>query len=88
MVFSEEENEPEAIKDIMRQSKTILTEENLRKYLTDETTTLNLEHHYWISNSVISKLSLLVPNLQELSLRRMPQITNMVFARMFEDKWS
>jgi len=83
MVFSEDENEPEAIKDLMRQQKTILTEENLKKYLTEETKTLNLEHHYWISNSVISKLSLLVPNLQELSLRRMPQITNMIFANLF-----
>ena len=83
MAFSEDENEPEAIKDLMRQQKTILTEENLKKYLTEETTTLNLEHHYWISNSVISKLSLLVPNLQELSLRRMPQITNMIFANLF-----
>ena len=61
--FSEDEVEPEAIANLRRQKNTVLTEENLKKYLNHETTGLNLEHHYWVSNSFISKISLLAPNL-------------------------
>jgi hypothetical protein len=54
----------------------VLTEENLKEYISGETAKINLENHYWISNSFISKLGRMAPNLLELSLRRMPQITN------------
>lgn len=43
----------------------------MKGYLTAETTSLNLENHYWISNNFISKMSHLAPNLQSLSLSRM-----------------
>ena len=56
-----------------------------KEYLTPETVKLNLENHYWISNSFISKLSKMAPNLQQLSLRRMPQITNQFFAEAFKE---
>jgi len=32
---------------------------------------LNLEHHYWIKESILDKIGRMAPNLQELSLRRM-----------------
>ena len=77
-------DEPEEIHNLRRQPNTVLTEENLKEYLTNETVKVNLENHYWISNSFISKLGRMSPNLQELSLRRMPQITNQVFAEVFD----
>ena len=49
----------------------ILTEENLRAILNDETERLNLENHYWIKNTFIEKIGRMATNLQELSLRRM-----------------
>jgi len=69
-------DEPEELHNLRRQPQTVLTEENLKEYLTETTGKVNLENHYWISNSFISKLGRMSPNLQELSLRRMPQITN------------
>lgn len=53
----------------------MLTEENLRKYLTGDTVKLNLEHHYWLKDSFLSKVGRMAPNLQHLSLRRL-KITN------------
>ena len=70
--------------NLKRQPATILTEENLKSLLNGETQKLNLENHYWISNSFISKLSHMAPNLLELSLRRMPQVTNLNFAEAFQ----
>lgn len=65
-------DDPEELANLKRQPATILTEENLKSLLNSETQKLNLENHYWISNSFISKLSHMAPNLLELSLRRMP----------------
>ena len=63
---------------------TILTEENLKEYLTENTGKINFENFYWLSNNFIAKLGKMCPNLQQLSLRRMPQITNKIWAEMFE----
>jgi len=62
--------------------RTVLTEENLRKYLSQETLRLNLEHHYWLKDSFVSKLGRMAPNLQVLSLRRL-KITDDAFFEMF-----
>jgi hypothetical protein len=78
-------DDPEEIANLKRQPATVLNEENLKEYLTPETVKLNLENHYWISNSFISKLSKMAPNLRQLSLRRMPQITNQFFAEAFKE---
>jgi len=51
---------------------TILTEENLKEYLTENTGKINFENFYWLSNNFIAKLGKMCPNLQQLSLRRMP----------------
>lgn len=64
--------------------KTILNEENLREYLSEETLRLNLENHYWIKNNMIDKVGRMAPNIQVLSLRRMKFITNPVFAEIFK----
>lgn len=77
-------DEPEEIHNLRRQPHTVLTEENLKEYLNDQTVKVNLENHYWISNSFISKIGRMSPNLLTLSLRRMPQITNQIFAEVFE----
>lgn len=71
-----EENEPEDIRNIKRLPNKILTEENLVRILSDETEKLNLENHYWLSSSFIGKISSVAPNIQELCLRRMPNINN------------
>jgi len=52
-----------------------LTEENLRKFLSDETIKINLEHHHWLKNSFISKIGKMAPNLKEVNLRRL-KLTN------------
>jgi hypothetical protein len=80
--FSENED-PEDVCNLRRQPRTVLTEEHLRAYVNEETGKINLENHYWISNNFISKLGRMAPQLQELSLRRMPQVTNNVFAEIF-----
>jgi hypothetical protein len=64
--------------------RTILNEENLREYLSEETLRLNLENHYWIKNNVIEKIGRMAPNLQVLSLRRMKFVNNLVFAQIFK----
>lgn len=81
--FSDEE-EPEELHNLRRLPPTVLTEETLKEYLNAGTGKVNFENYYWISNAFLSKLGRLTPNLQALSLRRMPQITNKVFADMFE----
>ena len=62
---------------------TVLTEENLRRILNDGTIRLNLEASYWLKNSFLEKIGRLCPNLQELSLRRMKDISNNSFAEIF-----
>lgn len=70
--FEEDSEEDfEDMRAVKRQSRTVLTEENLRKYLGDETVKLNLEHHYWLKDSFLSKLGRMAPKLQRLSLRRL-----------------
>ena len=51
--------------------RTVLTEENLRKYLSHETTKINLEHHYWLKDSFLSKIGRMAPNLTSIVLRRL-----------------
>lgn len=54
------------------------------RILTDKTEKLNLESHYWLSSQFLSKLGTIAPNLTELSLRRMDNISNVAFADMFK----
>ena len=53
----EEDEDWEEIKNMKRMPRTILNEENLREYLSEETLRLNLENHYWIKNTMIDKSS-------------------------------
>lgn len=62
--------------------RTVLTEENLKKYLSGETLKLNLEHHYWLNDSFLGKLGRMAPNLQVISLRRL-KISDDSFFEMF-----
>mmetsp|Transcript_10602 Transcript_10602/g.14287 ORF Transcript_10602/g.14287 Transcript_10602/m.14287 type:complete len:258 (+) Transcript_10602:1311-2084(+) len=64
--------------------RTILNEENLREYLSENTLRLNLENHYWIKNNMICNIGRMAPNLLVLSLRRMKFITNPIFAEVFK----
>lgn len=68
---SEEEDDFEDIKNIKRQPKTVLTEENLRRYLSDETMKVDLEHHHWLSDQFLNKIGRIAPNLRVLSVRRL-----------------
>ena len=62
--FEEDSEEDfEDMRAVKRQSRTVLTEENLRKYLGEETVKLNLEHHYWLKDSFLSKLGRMAPQL-------------------------
>ena len=74
----------EELKNLKRMPKTILNEENLREYLSEETLRLNLENHYWIKNNMLDKIGRMAPNIQVLSLRRMKFISNPVFAEIFK----
>jgi hypothetical protein len=56
----------------------VLTEENLRQYLSKETEKLDLEHAYWLKDVFLDKIGRMAPNLKELSLRRL-KITNRAF---------
>jgi len=56
---------------LKRLPRTIITEEALKNYLSEETEKINLEHHYWIKDAFIEKIGRMAPNLRELSLRRM-----------------
>ena len=69
------EDDFEDVRAIKRMPRTVLTEENLRKYLSHETTKINLEHHYWLKDSFLSKIGRMAPNLTEIILRRL-QITD------------
>jgi len=64
--------------------KTILNEENFKECVTEDTTRVVLENHYWLRNNILSMLGRMAPNLQMLSLRRMKNITNPVFAEIFK----
>ena len=75
---SEGEADFEAVKSIKRLPQTVLTEENLKVYLTRETNKLDLEHAYWLKDTFLDKVGRMAPNLQELSLRRL-KITNRAF---------
>ena len=61
----------------------MLTEENLKRYLSEETTKLNLEHHYWLKDNFLNKIGRMAPNLKVLSLRRL-KITNDSFGELFK----
>jgi len=61
--------------------KTVLTEENLRTYLTHETEKLDLEHAYWLKDVFLDKIGRMSPNLVELSLRRL-KISNRAFTEI------
>jgi len=56
----------------------VLTEENLRLYLSKETDKLDLEHAYWLKDVFLDKIGRMAPNLKELSLRRL-KISNRAF---------
>jgi len=70
-VSSDEEDDFEDVACLKRQRRTILTQENLTKYLSHETLRLNLEHHYWLKNTYLAKMSKLAPNLTDLTLKRL-----------------
>jgi hypothetical protein len=63
--------------------RTVLTEENLKNCLSTETMRLNLEHHYWLKDTFLSKIGRMAPNLLVLNLRRL-KITDDAFSEMFE----
>lgn len=54
------------------------------RILSQETEKLNLENHYWLSSKLLEKLGMMAPNLLELSLRRMNNISNAGFAEIFK----
>ena len=64
-----------------RLPQTILTEENLKLYLTNETERLNLEHAYWLKDVFLDKIGRMAQNLREISLRRL-RISNRAFSEM------
>jgi F-box and leucine-rich repeat protein 2/20 len=71
----------EGTKALKRLPQTILTEENLKVYLTGETERLNLEHAYWLKDVFLDKIGRMAPNLRELSLRRL-RISNRAFSEL------
>jgi hypothetical protein len=81
--YSSESDDPEEILHLKRQPHTVLTEENMRTILNDETEKLNLEACYWIKPQFITKIGKMAPNLSEISFRRMTHITNPDFAEVF-----
>ena len=50
--------------NIKRQRRTVLTEENLKKFLSIETLKLNLDHHNWLKDSFLAKIGGLAPKLE------------------------
>ena len=80
---SDEDEWEEEIKNLKRMPRTVLNEENFKEYVTEEVERLVLENHYWLRNNVLSKIGRMAPHLQELSLRRMKNMTNPVFAEIF-----
>lgn len=83
-----EDKEPEDVMKLKRLPSKILTEENLVRILSTETDKLTLENHYWLSGKFLGKLGMMAPNIKELSLRRMPNITNIAFADIFKEMTS
>lgn len=83
-----EDKEPEDLMNLKRLPSKILTEENLVRILSVETEKLNLENHYWLSGKFLGKLGMMAPNIKELSLRRMPNISNIAFADIFKEMTS
>lgn len=53
----------EEVRNLKRMPRTILNEENLKLYLTEETLRLNLENHYWLKNNMIDKIGRMAPNM-------------------------
>lgn len=51
--------------------------------MSSETQKLNLENHYWLSVALMGKIGMMAPNLKELSLRRMGNVTNLAFSDIF-----
>lgn len=82
--FDEDSDDYEEIRNLKRQPKTILNEENLKSYCTTETVKLDLESHYWLRNSFLDKIGRMSPNLRVLSLRRMKFIDNVTFSEIFK----
>lgn len=77
----DDEDDFEDVRNIKRQRKTILTEENLKKFLSHETKKANLEHHIWLKDSFVNKIGKMAPNLQELNIRRI-NISNLAFEEL------
>ena len=63
---------------------TVHSQTNLIKYLTTETKKLTLTQNMNLSADCISKLSLLAPNLEQLSIKRLTKTLNRTFADAFE----
>ena len=61
-----------------------MNEENFKSVMSSETKKINLENHYWLKPTILSKIGLIAPNLQELSLRRMNHLNNINFRDIFE----
>ena len=81
--FDEDSDDFEEIKNLKRQPKTIINEENLKEYLDEHTVKLDLESHYWLKNNFLQYIGRMAPNLRVLSLRRMKFIDNPTFASIF-----
>ena len=65
----DEDGEIEEVKNLRRMGGTILTEDNLKRYLNHDMEKLYLDYHYWISNHFLSKMSFMAPNIGDLSIR-------------------
>jgi len=81
--FSEDSDDPEELRNLKRLPNTILSEENMKAILNDETVRLNLEAAYWLKPHFVKRIGKMAPNLKELSLRRLDNITNPDFAEIF-----
>lgn len=57
-----------------------MTEDNLKKYLNEDIVKLNLEHHYWLKDSFLSKIGRMASNIKILSLRRLKISDDSFFA--------
>ena len=79
---ADSEDDFEDVRNLKRQPMTVLTEENLKKILSGQTTKLNLEHAYWLKDNFLNKIGRLAPNLVTLSLRRVA-ISNDAFMGLF-----
>lgn len=79
-----EKDEPEAIRNLKRFPKGVMNTENLTDLLSSDSEKLNLESCYWLSNHIIGTIGKMAVNLKELSLRRMPEVSNMAFREIFE----